>query len=227
MAGRRHHTVPQFMLRAFESSRRGDEVRVWRYCRGGEAIELNVTKIGVKKDFYGNELDERITRLETSFASLAADLRNRNGRVNNADIGDLAAHLSLRTRALRQSGIQLATKMVDRIRDHFSQADVLEAAARRRLTRAELLQRVRQELAKQGLKRVEIERRILAAGPRLVGLWEQKLNEAAEEMAPVVDRVMRDGAKGLPASMRVSFIEALSRGLDTNPRVLARSEEHT
>jgi hypothetical protein len=209
------------MLRAFESSRRGDEVRVWRYCRGGEAIELNVTKIGVEKDFYGNELDERITRLETSFASLAADLRNRNGRVNNADIGDLAAHLSLRTRALRQSGIQLATKMVDRIRDHFSQADVLEAAARRRLTRAELLQRVRQELAKQGLKRVEIERRILAAGPRLVGLWEQKLNEAAEEMAPVVDRVMRDGAKGLPASMRVSFIEALSRGLDTNPRVLA------
>jgi Protein of unknown function (DUF4238) len=221
MAGRRHHTVPQFMLRAFESSRRGNEVRVWRYCCSGEPIELNVTKIGVEKDFYGNELDERITKLETGFASLAEDLRHRNGRINRVEIGDLVAHLSLRTRALRQSGIELATKMADRIRDHFSQAEVLKAAARRRLTRAELLRRLRQELANQGLTRVEIERRILAAGPKLVALWEQKLSEGAEEMAPVVDRVMREGAKGLPASMRVSFIEALSRGLDNNPRVLA------
>jgi len=209
------------MLMAFESSRRGNEVRVWRYCRSGAPVELNVTKIGVEKDFYGNELDERITKLETGFASLAEELRNRNGLINRADIGDLVAHLSLRTRALRQSGIELATKMADRVRDHFSQPEVLKAAARRRLTKAELLQRLRQELANQGLKRVEIEKRIFAAGPKLVALWEQKLNEGAEEMAPVVDRVMREGAKGLPASMRVSFIEALSRGLDDNPRVLA------
>jgi hypothetical protein len=208
------------MLRAFESSRRGNEVRVWRYCRDGKPIELNVTKIGVEKDFYGDDLDERITKLETGFASLAEDLRNQNGPIDKADIGDLVAHLSLRTRALRQSGIELATKMVDRVRDHFSQEEVLKAAARR-LTRAELLQRIRQQLASQGLKRFEIERRILAAGPRLVAMLEQKLNEGAEEMAPVVDRVMREGAKELPASMRVSSIEALSRGLEKNPRALA------
>lgn len=221
MAGRRHHTVPQFMLRAFESSRRGNEVRVWRYGRGKEAIELNVTKIGVEKDFYGNELDERITKLETGFASLAEDLRNGNGRIRKPEIGDLVAHLSLRTRALRQSAIELATNMADRVRGHFSQAEVLKSAVRKRLTRAELLQRLRQGLANQGLKRVDIERRILAAGPQLMALWEQKLNEGAEKMAPVVDRAMREGARVLPASMRVSFIEALSRGLDNNPRVLA------
>jgi hypothetical protein len=221
MAGRRHHTVPQFMLRAFESSKRGNEVRVWRYCRRVVPVELNVTKIGVEKDFYGNELDEHITKLETGFASLAEDLRNRSGLINRTVIGDLVAHLSLRTRALRQSLIELATKMADRVRDHFSQPEVLKAAARGRLTKAELLQRLRQELANQGLKRVEIEKRILAAAPKLMALWEQKLNEGAEEMAPVVDRAMREGAKGLAASMRVSFINALSRGLDNNPRVLA------
>ena len=111
MAGRRHHTVPQFMLRAFESSRRGNEIRVWRYCRDGEPIELKVTKIGVERDFYGKELDERITKLESRFASLAEDLRNHNdmGNISRADIGDLVAHLSMRTRALRQSAIERST----------------------------------------------------------------------------------------------------------------------
>jgi len=152
---------------------------------------------------------------------MAEDLRNRNGRINKADIGDLVAHLTLRTRALRQSAIELATKMVGRLRGHFSQAEVLKAAARRRLAKAELFQRLRHGLANQGLKRVEIERRILAAGPKLLALWEQTLNEGAEEIAPVLDRVMRESANALSASMRVSFIEALSRGLDNNPRVLA------
>lgn len=115
MAGRRHHTIPQFMLRAFESSKHGRESRVWCYRRDCEPIELSVTKIGVEKDFYGKELDDRITELESGFAPLADDLRASSGPVDKPEVADLFAHLTLRTQALRQSAIDLARKMTDRI----------------------------------------------------------------------------------------------------------------
>ena len=73
-------------------------------------IELNVTKIGIAKDFYGKELDDRIT----SFDPLADDLRARSGPVNKPGMADLVAHLALRTRAIRQSPIDVAWKRTDR-----------------------------------------------------------------------------------------------------------------
>jgi hypothetical protein len=220
MAGRRHHTIPQFMLRAFESSKHAKESRVWCYRRDCEPIELNVTKIGVEKDFYGKELDDRITELESGFAPLVDDLRARSGPVDK-EVADLVAHLTLRTRALRQSAIDLARKMTDRIRDHVSQPRVIKAAVRKKMPNHELLKRLREELTKAGMSRVEIERRILSAGPKLLAMWEKNLNDGIEAIVPVVDKAMREGAKRLPASMRLSFIDALSRGLDDNPRVRA------
>ena len=41
---------------------------MWCYRLDCEPIELNVTKIGAEKDFYGKELDDRITELESGFA---------------------------------------------------------------------------------------------------------------------------------------------------------------
>ncbi|MGA3078933.1 MAG: hypothetical protein ABSG56_35275 [Bryobacteraceae bacterium] len=49
---------------------------MWRCRRGCEQIELKVTKIGV--DFYGKELDDRIT----GFAPLADDLHAHDGPVD-------------------------------------------------------------------------------------------------------------------------------------------------
>jgi Protein of unknown function (DUF4238) len=221
MAGRRHHTIPQFMLRAFESSRRGNELKVWCYRRDSEPIELNITKIGVEKDFYGKELDERITELENHFAPVAHDLRKRSGPVDEPEIADLVAHLILRTRALRQSAVDLARKMTERTRDHLSQPDVIKAAVDRRMPRSEILKRLRNELAKAGMSRIEIERRILAAGPKLFAIWEQNLDDGITAIVPVANRAMSESAKGLPASMRLSFIDALSRGLEDNPRIKA------
>jgi hypothetical protein len=221
MAGRRHHTIPQFMLRAFESGKHGKESRVWLCRRDFEPIELNVTKIGVGKDFYGIELDNRITELEGGFASLVDDLRARSGPVDKPEIADLVAHLTLRTRALRQSAIELARKMTDRIRDHVSQPCVIKAAVRKEMPNHEVLKRLRSELAKAGISRAEIERRILAAGPKLLAMWEKNLDDGIKAIVPVANRAMTESAKGLPASMRLSFIEALSRGLDANPRIKA------
>lgn len=85
MAGRRHHTIPQFMLRAFESIRTGKEAQVWWYRKDCEPISIGVTNISVERDFYGRELDDRITTLETSFAPLAKALGTRTGLVSKPE----------------------------------------------------------------------------------------------------------------------------------------------
>jgi hypothetical protein len=221
MAGRRHHTIPQFMLRAFESNRRGDELKVWCYRRDTEPIELNITKIGVEKDFYGKELDERITELENRLAPVADGLRKCSGHVDELETADLVAHLTLRTRALRQSAVNLARKMTEQIRDHLSAPNIIKAAVHRRMPRSEVLKRLRNELAETGMSRIEIERRLLATGPKLFAMWEQNLDDGIQAMVPVANRAMSESAKGLPASMRLSFIDALSRGLEDNPRIEA------
>jgi hypothetical protein len=184
-------------------------------------MEINTKNIGAERDFYGPELDARITALETRFGALAGGLRLQTGLVLEPDIAAMVAHLTLRTRALRQSAIALATNMTDRMRDHFSQSAVLKAAVRKKMPNPEILKWARDQLAEQGLKKHEIEKRILMAGPSLLKIWEQSIEERAEEMAPVVDEAMREAKKGHAARMRVSFIEALSRGLDDNPRIKA------
>src|SRR5881409_3613050 len=75
MTGRKHHTVPQFLLRAFASRTSGKEAYVWTYRRRESGVEINTRNIGAERDFYGSELDARITALETGFAPLAATLR--------------------------------------------------------------------------------------------------------------------------------------------------------
>src|SRR4030095_2064617 len=142
MAGRRHHTIPQFMLRPFASSKSGKESKVLCYRRDSEPVELSVTKICVERDFYGKELDDRITNLEDTFARLAEELRNRNGSVPIPEIADLIGHLTLRTRALRQSIANLAGGMMDRVRDHLTQPGILKAAVHREMPRHEVLKRL-------------------------------------------------------------------------------------
>ena len=140
------------------------------------------------------------------------------------ETADVVAHLSLRTRALRQSAIALAAHMTDRMREYFSNPDVLKAAVRKKMPNSEVLKRLREDMAKEGLKKHEIERRILAAAPRLLEVWNQSIDGRAEELAPVVDSAMREAMKGHAEGMRVSFIDALSRGLEDNPRVRAYRE---
>ena len=150
MAGRKHHTVPQFLLRAFASRISGKEAYVWTYRRGDGGMEINTKNIGAERDFYGHELDARITDLETRFAPLAEALRCCDGPVDIRETGDLVAHLTLRTRALRQSAIALAAQMTDQMRQYLSNPDVLKAAVRKKMPNSEVLKRLRENMAKDG-----------------------------------------------------------------------------
>ena len=221
MAGRRHHTIPQFMLRPFATEIRGSEAMVWLYRHSKDAIEVNTKNVSVERDFYGKELDDRITAVEAEFASLADELRRQSGPVENTRVPDFVAHMTLRTRSLRQCAIDLAATMADSFGQHLSQPAVLRAAVRQRYTKRELLDRLREELVKMGFSRVEIERRILAAGPEVLKALQQKLDESAEVMAAVAGDAIRKAAKQLPSSMRTNMNETFLSALDDNPRIEA------
>jgi hypothetical protein len=66
---------------------------------------------------------------------------------------------------------------------------------------------------------VEIEKKVLAAGPQVLRTLQRQLDELAEDAATVVSESMRDGVRTLPTSMRTHFIEAFARGLESNPRI--------
>ena len=110
MAGRRQHTIPRFILKGFQSRLNGDEVFVWLYRRGSKAVETNIKNVGTDRDFYGKPgqgtLDDQITGLEESYSTMLDMLRSqtKSGPVCDAQgIPNLIAHLSTRTRFLRQS----------------------------------------------------------------------------------------------------------------------------
>jgi len=74
VAGRKHHTIPRFLLNGFASGKRGKVVNVWYYRKGSQGIETNTENVGAERDFYGtkeeSDLDERITALEPDYAAL-------------------------------------------------------------------------------------------------------------------------------------------------------------
>ncbi len=84
MAGKRHHILPQFLLRGFASktipsSGRSDSVFVWVYRRGVIPFECATSNAAVESHFYGKEgeanVDDEITALESDFASSLNTLR--------------------------------------------------------------------------------------------------------------------------------------------------------
>ncbi len=132
MAGKRHHTIPQFLLRGFASSQRGDETKVWMYRKGKPGVELNIVNVAVEQYFYGKpdetDLDERITDLEDDLAPLVESLRDGSGTVgliSDDRIPFLVAHLSFRTRHLRESAIGVMDSFMGKTEHVLTQKDIL------------------------------------------------------------------------------------------------------
>lgn len=228
MAGRRHHTIPQFLLRGFVSSARGRDVRTWLYRKGAVPVEVNIINVAAEKDFYGtrdeSDLDDRITTLESGFASLVNGLRSTSigaEPLRDSRIAQLVTHLTMRTRALRQAAISMTTEMTDGLREHLAQPELLRAELRKKLGKREMLGIVRKYLAEEGRSPVEIERLLIRIGPQAIAAMERFLDEYAQEGATVLDDTMRESIKGLPESMRSHFIEALSNNLDGGARAQA------
>jgi hypothetical protein len=110
MAGKRQHTIPQFLQRGFASAIRGKNTFVFMYRKGLKGREINTENVGVETHFYGQpghgSVDDVITDFEYSYSPFVNELRVcsvKDGPIEDQRIPRLINHLCMRTRSLRAS----------------------------------------------------------------------------------------------------------------------------
>jgi hypothetical protein len=225
VSGVRHHTIPQFIQRGFAVDRRESPGRVWMYRKGQRGFLNGITNVSVERNFYGepseSDLDERITNLESVFAPLVARLRSGEcGTVSDPEIPYLVAHCSVRTRHLRESAIGLVEEILEELRRLLNRDEVIYAL-------------MSKELGRPGSARAGIESALLATGtdPAELGAVIKKMQKNMSAVVASLDPSITDGVKVgieayvaearslLPAIIRKSFIDGMSRNFDLWERV--------
>jgi hypothetical protein len=225
VSGERHHTIPQFLQRGFSVDRRASPGRVWMYRKGQRGFLNGITNVSVELNFYGepseSDLDARITNLESVFAPLVARLRvGECGAISDPQIPYFVAHCSVRTRHLRESAIGLVEEILDELRRLLNRNEVIYAL-------------MSKELGRSGSARAGVESALLATGtdPAELGAVINKMRKSMSAVVASLDPSIADGVKVgieayvaearslLPAIIRKSFIDGMSRDFDLWERV--------
>ena len=110
MSGRRHHYIPQALLRGFAQAN-GKQFYTWMYRRNAEKpVNPNITRnVGVETDFYtdggDDEIDAEITRSETLYGDALASLRLKGAAAlqesERTILKRFVAHCFIRTARMR------------------------------------------------------------------------------------------------------------------------------
>ncbi len=227
MAGKRHHFIPQFLLKGFVSSRRSGVLNVWMYRKDQRGIELNIENVGVEKHFYGkpeeSNLDERITSLESDLAKVTDDLRSHStleSRVQHPGLPYLIAHLSLRTRQVRQSIQSIMDSTLSGLKEHLNQREVLTAMMARELGRqGDVRRHFEQFLVDNGVPPGHIEAAMENLQPHWREVAEELLAHSLPEFSERLDVELNVSRSVVPAALRSGFIDSMSRNLDAQERV--------
>ena len=219
MAGRRQHTIPRFILKGLQSRISGDEVFVWLYRRGSKAVETNIKNVGTDRDFYGKSgqgtLDDQITELEGSYSSLLDMLRSqtKSGPVCDAEtIPNLIAHLSTRTRFLRQSMEDSFGFLLEQLCARLANKQTLADILRGPLARKQLLDL----LTSRGLSTEQAHEAL----PLLQPLLPSAVEAAVPNLAEYVETFWKFAQDKYPEFVRNAHITALA----AHPALSKRAE---
>ena len=124
MAGKRQHILPRFLQRGFASNivskpNGRETVFTWYYLKGLEPCEITTENVGLEKHFYGKSgelsVDNDITDLEDMFAPVIRELRDKHDgyQITDSTVPDFVGHLSIRTKHVRDSFIDVAEIFAD------------------------------------------------------------------------------------------------------------------
>lgn len=125
MSGKRHHFLPQFLLKGFASRKKGKQTYCWVYPATSNPREDNVKNVGFEGYFYGNpeesEADAAITKAEDRYANFANELRETpaTGRISSQQAAELAVHISIRTRHIRSTFSSAAANFLRKISEEL------------------------------------------------------------------------------------------------------------
>lgn len=203
MAGKRHHFVPRFIQAGFASHTKNKDSFTWVYRKGAKAFNTNIVNIGLEGQFYDldgdNQVDDQITNLEGRFSDFYNALRRGEPEaVANSDtIGELIAHLEVRTRHLRQNFTITASKFMDELLRFVSDEQAFGNYIKRKISRDPMLLRsiIAEELRKH--QNVDL-----------------KLEEAYSALSPLFEQEQRLDLGGL-SEMVESFKAAIPQMIET------------
>lgn len=137
MAGKEQHTLPKFLMKGFASKiipkkKKKDVVFVWWYHKNHKAKEIPTDDFGRSYNFYGESLpgsiDDKITQREiTTYSKLIHKLRklDKDLQVHDALIPEFIAHLSVRTKHVRDVFTDRSTDLVKGIFSLFTNSESL------------------------------------------------------------------------------------------------------
>jgi Protein of unknown function (DUF4238) len=211
MAGNRQHILPRFLLKGFASRLQDKKIFICVYRKGGPQFETTVENVGLEKHFYGKvgeiSADERITQLESGYARLIDELRNEpdGSRVDSKQVSDFVAHLTIRTKQLREFFRESAEYLIDQITLYLSNPSNLKKLL---LSKPELMQ---QELQKT-LKDIPVPQ---AYKDFLIEFVQLNAQEVVEEHMPDLQSTLQEliaQMRGLlPNAVRDGHIKSLAK----------------
>jgi hypothetical protein len=128
MAGIKHHILPKFFLDGFASrvDPKNGATFSWWFRRDHEPRETNTDRINVERYFYGHDdevnVDPAITSAELGFSTLISQLREtKDGTdVSESGVVEFIAHLTSRTRHLRQSLVESTDILLTEFENFYS-----------------------------------------------------------------------------------------------------------
>jgi hypothetical protein len=137
MSGRNQHIIPKLLLKGFASSEKKGNVYTWWFRRGQAFQETNIQKINVEGYFYGKDredgVDAAITKLEGKFGVLIDTLRElpNHTDISDSEIAEFIAHLSARSRHLRQTFIESTELLLTELESYYGQPSTGRSFVRR------------------------------------------------------------------------------------------------
>lgn len=227
MAGRRHHTIPQFILKAFAHNPTESERYTWFYRKSHPGLRVNIKNVGVEKDFYGkaeeSDLDAVITRLEPSIADLIEELRSTQMSSNCVTVGhqqipELVSHMVVRTRQLRQSMMDMPLNMMRGLADGLRGLDICRQLLLNLFVSNEGVQLLRKQLTDRGLGEVQVRRLTSHLADQLPAVVENVLPDFYPTYLSLLDEVVRTSEITAPQSTRAAHLASLSHHISQNPR---------
>lgn len=113
MTARRHHYIPQFLLRNFASRRQSQKRWIIQFTRESEPREISTRDAGVARDFYGegdDTLERALSAHESEHAIVVAKvLRGEDPQHFDETLGSMVRLLAYRSRMFREGFLQGAS----------------------------------------------------------------------------------------------------------------------
>lgn len=194
MSGKRHHYIPQLLLRGFLSKKKKKEMYSYVYEKGKASYEANIKNIAVETYFYkhaDNDADESITKKEGMFATEINRIRS-TGSLDGVSLEVLVSFvesLAVRTKNMRSL-----------LED--STGYLIESASKAILADSNLDDAINVALSDEDKLIDECVAEIVAAAPHLDKLFVRRLVvKKFQENRPQLEQFMYGAAKAFGPQM--------------------------